>query len=140
MEWEGQPPVDDKLDEPDDKRKRRRGPRTPSATAQGPAPVTRPMAPKPSSMASRAAEAPVAYVAIDEELAALESEFVALDVPMEAARWINPGQEGNQLGYYRVLKSTLRYEKPDGTAGTVAITSMISWRGEWYVVHLTGFR
>jgi hypothetical protein len=66
--------------------------------------------------------------------------FVALDVPADKARWMKPGSEGNKLGYYRVLKSTLRFRRADGSDGAFEVLSMISWRGEWFVVHLAGFK
>jgi len=63
--------------------------------------------------------------------------FVSLDVGA-GARWVDPGEEGNKLGYWRVFGSRLRYSV-DGQEKTIDVTSLISWRGEWYVVHLTGF-
>lgn len=65
--------------------------------------------------------------------------FVGLEVPTERARWVEPGEEGNKTGYWRVFGARLRYEV-DGRAGAFDVTSMISWRGEWYVVHLSGFK
>ncbi len=53
-------------------------------------------------------------------------------------RWVEPGEEGNKLGYWRVYGSRLRYAV-EGQERTLEITSLISWRGEWYVVHLSGF-
>jgi hypothetical protein len=67
-----------------------------------------------------------------------EARFVGLDVG-PGARWVNPGEEGNKLGYFRVYGSKLRYAI-DGREREIPISSLISWRGEWYVVHLTGFR
>ena len=46
-----------------------------------------------------------------------------------------PGAEYNKGSYWRVYGTTLRYQV-DGRTGTFTIASMISWRGEWYVVHL----
>jgi len=66
-----------------------------------------------------------------------EARFVALDVG-SGARWVEPGEEGNRLGYFRVYGTKLRYSV-EGHEKTVDISSMISWRGEWYVVHFTGF-
>ena len=63
--------------------------------------------------------------------------FVSLDVG-SGARWVDPGEEGNKLGYWRAYGSKLRYAV-DGQEKTIDVTSLISWRGEWYVVHLTGF-
>jgi hypothetical protein len=57
-----------------------------------------------------------------------------------APRWMKPGTEGNQLGYHRLLRSRLKIADARGTEHDFEITSMISWRGEWYVVHLNGFK
>ncbi len=48
--------------------------------------------------------------------------------------------EGNKLGYFRVLRSRLRFTLPTGRSREFELTSLISWRGEWYVVHLHGFK
>jgi hypothetical protein len=61
--------------------------------------------------------------------------FDGFDVPHERARWVEPGEEYNKIGYYRVFGSRLRYRVGDETR-TIEIKSLISWRGEWYVVHL----
>lgn len=65
--------------------------------------------------------------------------FVRLDVPDRAARWVEPNEEYNKLGYYRVFGARLVYSI-GGKERTFDISSLISWRGEWYVVHLTGFK
>jgi len=65
------------------------------------------------------------------------SRFVSFDVG-PGARWVEPGEEGNKLGYWRVYGSHIRYAV-DGQEKSIDVTSLISWRGEWYVVHLTGF-
>jgi hypothetical protein len=67
------------------------------------------------------------------------ASFESIEVPEQSARWMKPGSEGNRLGYFRVLRSRLRIKKADKTSHTFEVTSMISWRGEWYVVHLHGF-
>lgn len=67
------------------------------------------------------------------------AELVGVDVPEDRAQWMKPGKEGNRLGYYRVLRSQLRFRLASGKTQTLELTSMISWRGEWYVVHLHGF-
>jgi hypothetical protein len=66
-------------------------------------------------------------------------KLLRADVPMDRARWVEPNEESNKLGYYRVYGTRLVYEL-DGKEKTLEITSLISWRGEWYVVHLTGFK
>jgi hypothetical protein len=67
------------------------------------------------------------------------AEFVSLDVPQGRARWVEPGEEWNKLGYYRVFGSKLRY-RVDSEEHAVPVKSLISWRGEWYVVHLSAIR
>jgi hypothetical protein len=70
---------------------------------------------------------------------AADATFLGVDVPEAAAKWMAPGSEGNRLGYFRVLRSTLRFKLADGSQRRLELTSLISWRGEWYVVHLHGF-
>jgi hypothetical protein len=70
---------------------------------------------------------------------AMEARLDRIDVPLDHARWMKPGSEGNKIGYFRVLRSHLRFALPGGHEQSLEITSMISWRGEWYVVHLNGF-
>lgn len=67
------------------------------------------------------------------------AQFLGVDVPEARAQWMKPGKEGNRLGYFRVLRSTLRFRLANGNERAFELTSMISWRGEWYVVHLHGF-
>ncbi len=68
-----------------------------------------------------------------------DATFVELDVASERARWVEPGSESNKIGYWRVYGSKLRYDI-EGTPGAFDVSSLISWRGEWYVVHLSGFK
>jgi hypothetical protein len=53
--------------------------------------------------------------------------------------WVQPGTEYNKGSYWRVYGTTLRYVEAD-RPGAFVIASMISWRGEWYVVHLASIR
>jgi hypothetical protein len=69
---------------------------------------------------------------------AANARFLGVSVPEERAAWIERGREGNRLGYFRVLRSRLRFGLPGGKEQSFELTSMISWRGEWYVVHLHG--
>ncbi|MFN8040211.1 MAG: hypothetical protein U0Q07_13450 [Acidimicrobiales bacterium] len=62
--------------------------------------------------------------------------FEGIDVPMGNAQWMKPGTENNKLPYWRVLSSKVRYSV-GGQKKSFVVSSMISWRGEWYVVHLT---
>ena len=66
------------------------------------------------------------------------AELVSVSVPSDAV-WVLPGVEYNKGSYYRVYDTVLHY-----TVGAVAhsfvVASMISWRGQWYVVHLASIR
>jgi hypothetical protein len=55
------------------------------------------------------------------------------------ATWVQPGAEYNKGSYWRVYNAQLRYTV-DGQTGAFPVASMISWRGEWYVVHLNSIR
>ena len=67
------------------------------------------------------------------------AKFIRADVPQDRARWVEPNEESNKLGYYRVYGTRLVYEL-DGKERSLEVTSLIAWRGEWYVVHLSGFK
>jgi hypothetical protein len=64
-----------------------------------------------------------------------DAKFVSLDVPARA-RWVEPGEEWNKIGYYRVFGTKLRYTL-GGQDYAFDVKSLISWRGEWFVVHLS---
>jgi hypothetical protein len=70
---------------------------------------------------------------------AADAKLLRADVPQDRARWVEPNEESNTLGYYRVYGTRLAYEV-DGKERSLEVTSLISWRGEWYVVHLSGFK
>ena len=70
---------------------------------------------------------------------AAKAKFVKLDVPSANAQWIKPGVEYNKGAYWRVFDSKLLYTV-DGKQSSMLVKSMISWRGEWYVVHLSSIR
>jgi hypothetical protein len=63
------------------------------------------------------------------------AKFVRVTVPTSHAVWIVPGVEHNKGSYYRVYGARLYYEV-GGRTRSIGIFSLISWRGEWYVVHL----
>jgi hypothetical protein len=71
--------------------------------------------------------------------AAGSAQFTGITIPSDEARWILPGAEYNKGSYWRVYGSTLQYRLA-GRARSFTIASMISWRGEWYVVHLASIR
>jgi len=64
-----------------------------------------------------------------------DAKFVSLDVPAHA-HWVEPGEEWNKIGYYRVFGTKLRYTL-GGQDYAFDVKSLISWRGEWFVVHLS---
>ncbi len=64
--------------------------------------------------------------------------FEGVYVPEGNAQWILPGVEYNKGSYYRVYGTKLLF-KSNGTEYSIPILSLISWRGEWYVVHITTF-
>lgn len=65
--------------------------------------------------------------------AAATATFGGISVP-DTAQWVNPGEEYNKGSYWRVYGTKLDYTA-NGSPGSFTIASMISWRGEWYVVH-----
>jgi hypothetical protein len=68
-----------------------------------------------------------------------DARLTELEVATERAHWVDPGEESNKIGYWRAFGSKLRYETDRGAA-SMDVMSLISWRGEWYVVHLGAFR
>lgn len=66
------------------------------------------------------------------------AQFTGVAVPTNAV-WVPPGSEYNKGRYWRVYGSSVRYSA-GGRNGSFVIASMISWRGEWYVVHLASVR
>jgi hypothetical protein len=68
-----------------------------------------------------------------------DARFLSFDVANERARWVEPGEEYNKVGYFRVYGTKLRYAIGDRPAA-FDVSSLISWRGVWYVVHLSGFK
>lgn len=67
------------------------------------------------------------------------ARLATLVIDERRVRWMDPGTEGNRLGYHRVTRSRLRLRLSSGAERELELTSLISWRGEWYVVHLHGF-
>jgi hypothetical protein len=65
---------------------------------------------------------------------AAKARLVGVRVPHEWA-WIQPGGCYNRVGYWHAPGSRLVYRE-NGSLRSFGIFSLISWRGEWYVVHL----
>ncbi len=70
---------------------------------------------------------------------AANAQYVGISVPDDQAVFVQPGEESNKGSYWRVYGTTMQYQV-DGQTGSFPVTSMISWRGEWYVVHLGAIR
>ena len=70
---------------------------------------------------------------------AANAQYVGISVPDDQAVFVQPGEESNKGSYWRVYGTTMQYQV-DGQSGSFPVTSMISWRGEWYVVHLGAIR
>ena len=68
------------------------------------------------------------------------ARFLGLEIPEAAVRWVKPGEEYNKLGYFRVFGSQLAYETASGERRTIPLKSLISWRGRFYLVHLSSFK
>ena len=66
------------------------------------------------------------------------AQFTSVAVPATPV-WVLPGSEYNKGSYWRVYNSTVTYSV-GGRPGSFEVASMISWRGEWYVVHLSSIR
>jgi hypothetical protein len=66
---------------------------------------------------------------------AAQASLVNVSVPEQYAHWIPPGVCANGIGYYEVANARIVYTEA-GITHSVGIASLISWRGEWYVVHL----
>ena len=65
---------------------------------------------------------------------ATSAQLVSVDVPANGT-WVLPGQEYNSGSYWRVY-GTRVHVVSGGRERSFGIASLISWRGEWYVVHL----
>jgi hypothetical protein len=61
--------------------------------------------------------------------------LVRFEVPTQYAQWVGVGACYNSAGYWHVPGSRVVYRQ-DGTTVSFGIASFISWRGDWYVVHL----
>jgi hypothetical protein len=51
------------------------------------------------------------------------------------AHWVPPGTCFNRTGYWELPNARVVYRQ-DGAVRSFGIASLISWRGQWYVVHL----
>jgi hypothetical protein len=65
------------------------------------------------------------------------ARFLRVSVPKRWA-WIPPGGCYNAIGYWHAPGARLVYEE-GGEIRSFGVFSLISWRGEWYVVHLSSY-
>jgi hypothetical protein len=68
---------------------------------------------------------------------ARHSELIRVIIPESDAGWIEPGVCDNGVGYWHVANARLVY-RAAGQVHSIGISTLISWRGRWYVVHLGG--
>jgi hypothetical protein len=68
---------------------------------------------------------------------ARHSALIRVVIPESEAGWIDPGVCDNGVGYWHVANSRLVY-RAGGQVRSIGISTLISWRGRWYVVHLGG--
>jgi hypothetical protein len=61
--------------------------------------------------------------------------FLRVDAKARLAKWIPPGGCENRIGYWHVPGIRLVFERNHEVV-SVAVASLISWRGVWFVVHL----
>ena len=61
--------------------------------------------------------------------------FLGVNAASRDAQWIKPGWCENSIGYWHVPGVRLVYRQRNGVR-SVAVASLISWHGVWYVVHL----
>jgi hypothetical protein len=61
--------------------------------------------------------------------------LVKVVVPTQYTRWVGVGACYNNVGYWNVPGARVVY-RADGVTRSFGIASFISWRGNWYLVHL----
>ena len=61
--------------------------------------------------------------------------LVKVIVPATYAQWIGIGACYNKVGYWHVPGARVVY-RTGGVTRSFGIASFISWRGDWYLVHL----
>jgi hypothetical protein len=64
-----------------------------------------------------------------------DATLVKVIVPAQYARWIGAGACYNNVGYWNVPGARVVY-RSGGATRSFGIASFISWRGDWYLVHL----
>ena len=67
-----------------------------------------------------------------------DARLLKVVVPGQYAIWVPPGACYNKIGYWHVPGARVVYER-GGVTRSFGITSLISWRGDWYLVHLGAY-
>jgi hypothetical protein len=62
------------------------------------------------------------------------ARLLTVEVASGEASWIQPGYCYNSIGYWHAPGARIVYEQ-HGQERSIGIASLISWRGQWYVVH-----
>jgi hypothetical protein len=63
------------------------------------------------------------------------AKFVKVTAPTQYEQWIPSGACYNSTGYWHLPGSRLVYRE-GGVTHSFGIASFISWRGDWYLIHL----
>jgi len=63
------------------------------------------------------------------------ARLIKVIVPAQYAAWVSPGACYNSVGYWHVPGARVVYQQ-GGETRSFGIASLISWRGDWYLVHL----
>jgi hypothetical protein len=63
------------------------------------------------------------------------AQLLGVRVTNSYGHWVPPGACYNSVGYFEQPNARVVY-RDGGAVRSFGIASMISWRGEWYVVHL----
>jgi hypothetical protein len=67
--------------------------------------------------------------------AAAQATLLRVDVRAGYGHWVPPGVCYNSIGYYEMPGARIVYRER-GETRSFGVASMVSWRGQWYVVHL----
>jgi hypothetical protein len=73
-------------------------------------------------------------VAAAHDLVGKNAKLVRVIVPAGYAAWVYPGDCYNSIGYWHVPGARVVYREGSQLL-SFGIASLISWRGDWYVVH-----
>ena len=73
-------------------------------------------------------------VAAAHQLVGRGATFVKVIVPTQYAAWVYPGGCYNSTGYWHVPGARVVY-RHGSQLRSFGIASLISWRGDWYVIH-----